>query len=90
MNQRREKIDIIYDMLTAIQNSNGRIKSTHLMYKANLSHEKLKKYTSELIKKGFIEKHTEGRNQWFIIHDDGLRFINDIKRIKEFSDSFGI
>jgi predicted transcriptional regulator len=90
MSIRRERIDIIYDMLLSIQSSKGKIKSTHLMYKANLSHEKLKKYTAELIIKELIVKHSKGRNQWFEITDKGLKFVSEIKRIKEFSDSFGI
>ena len=41
MTERRTKMDIIFDMLTAIQDKGGHILPTHLLYKSNLSHGRL-------------------------------------------------
>jgi predicted transcriptional regulator len=87
---RRERTDIIFDILENIQKSQGKIKPTHLMYKSNLSHEKLKKYTEELIKRGFITKDLEGKKYLFFMTDKGYTYLSEIKKIKEFSDSFGL
>ena len=52
---RRTKIEIIHDILKAIQNKGGKIKPPHLLYKSNLSHNKMKEYLNELIKKNMVE-----------------------------------
>ena len=52
MAARRSRLELIFDILLAIQNKGGRIKPTHLMYKSNLSHKLLNNYLQELIEKG--------------------------------------
>ena len=52
--ERRNRLNIIYDILGVIQKK-GEIKKTHIMYQANLSHNQLKLYLNELYKKKFIE-----------------------------------
>jgi len=90
MGSRRSKLEIIYDMLKSIQEKNGRIKPTHLLYKSNLSYNKMKDYLDELLKNQMIleEKTKDGTH--YTLTDNGVKFINDFKRIKEFSDSFGL
>ncbi|MBS3163194.1 hypothetical protein J4427_00705, partial [Candidatus Woesearchaeota archaeon] len=59
MAQKRNKIEIVNDMLNSIHQK-GEIKPTHLMYKSNLSHTLMKSYLEELIQKEFIaEVHRE-------------------------------
>ena len=88
--KRRGKLEIIADILSSIQNKEGKIKPTHLLYKSNLSHAKLKEYLDILLKKGMIEeKLVEGRKMFFM-KDQGHKFLLEFERIKEFSDSFGL
>jgi len=54
MNAKRDKLQVIYDILKAISDKNGKIKPTHILYKANLSHQMLEDYLTELIQKGFV------------------------------------
>lgn len=90
MSQRkRERIDIILDMLISIQNKGGEIKPTHLMYKANLSHNQMKLYLEELIEKNLISKIERKNNDYLIITDDGSKFVEKIRSMKEFEKSFG-
>jgi predicted transcriptional regulator len=89
-NKRRGKLEIINDMLRSIQNKGGKIKPTHLLYKSNLSHSKMKEYLEELMGKGMVEETEEKGKKMFIITDKGHDFLLEFGRIKEFSDSFGL
>ncbi|MFT4343774.1 MAG: winged helix-turn-helix domain-containing protein, partial [Candidatus Woesearchaeota archaeon] len=56
MSKKRNRLEVIYDILVAIRNKNGRIKPTHILYKSNLSHKMMNEYLSDLIEKGFVEE----------------------------------
>jgi|TARA_B100001971_G_C18214636_1_gene552976 predicted transcriptional regulator len=88
---RRTKMDIINDMLGSIQDKGGKIKPTHLMYKANLSHKLLNGYLDELVNKEMIGK-IEGKagNQYIIIKDKGHEFLAHFRKMREFQDTFGL
>ncbi len=91
MTGRRTKMDIINDMLHSIQEKGGRIKPTHLMYKANLSHKLLSSYLDELIGKEMIGKvDGQSGNQYIILKDRGIEFLNHFRKMKEFQDTFGL
>ena len=87
---RRSKLEIITDMLAAIRDKRGRIKPTHLLYKANLSHKKMTEYLEELLTKEMIKEEEVESYKYIIITDKGLGFLQEIKRIEEFTDSFGL
>lgn len=90
MAERRDKLDIIGDILKAVQDKGGRIKPTHLLYKSNLSHEGMKRYIDELkMKLMLLEEEDKAQNKFFVITDKGLKFLEDYKKIREFTDSFG-
>ena len=88
--KRRGKLEIINDMLQSIKNKGGQIKPTHLLYKSNLSHSKMKVYLKELTEKGMVEEHMKKDKKMFAITDKGYGFLLEFERIKEFSDSFGL
>lgn len=88
--KRRGKLEIIADILSSIQNKEGKIKPTHLLYKSNLSHAKLKEYLDILLKKGMVEERLVKGRKMFFMKDQGHKFLSEFERIKEFSDSFGL
>jgi len=88
--QRRDRIDIIYDMLRTIQVQQGKIRPTRLMYKANMAHGQMQGYLNELEEKGFIRKQAEKGHEFLILTESGYRFIVKIKEMKEFGSMFGI
>lgn len=91
MAERRDRLDIISDILKAIQDKGGRIKPTHLLYKSNLSHEGMKRYIEELKMKFMIieEEDMKKKTRHFLITEKGLKFLQDYKKIREFTNSFG-
>ena len=90
MAKRRSRLDIICDMLGSIQDKGGKIKPTHLMYKANLAHRQLKLYLAELLEKNLVERtHTKDAD-YIAINDNGRRFLQKIREMKEFEQTFGI
>jgi predicted transcriptional regulator len=88
--KRRGKLEIIADILRSVRDKGGKIKPTHLLYKSNLSHAKLKEYVNTLLEKGMIEeKEVKGKKMVFM-KEQGHKFLLEFERIKEFSDSFGL
>ncbi len=90
MNEKRDKIEIVFDILSAVEKKGGKIKPTHLLYKANLSHQRMKKYIAELLEKGLIQEVAEGQNKLYMLTEKGTQFIAEYQRIKQFTESFGL
>jgi len=91
MAERRNKLDIIFDILKAIQDKRGVIKPTHLLYKSNLSHEGMKRYVEELKARNMLAETEDAKsgNKMFTITEEGYKFLEKYKQIKEFTESFG-
>jgi predicted transcriptional regulator len=90
MKEKRGRLEIIHDILLAIQKKNGRIKPTHLLYKSNLSYQRMNLYLEELIGKGLVEKDFDDSNKFYVLTERGYKFLAEFQRIREFSESFGI
>jgi len=90
MARKRERSDIVLDMLLSVQEKGGRIKPTHLMYRANLAHTQMKSYLEELIQNDFIKKIKDNDYEYIIITDTGLKFVEKIRQMKEFERTFGL
>jgi predicted transcriptional regulator len=73
----------------SIQAKGGEIKPTHLMYKANLAHRQLKSYLEELIEKNIVRKISRKENEYIMITDEGLKFMQKLREMKEFEGMFG-
>ena len=77
MERKRNRVEIVHDILISIQNKGGKIKPTHLMYKANLSHVQMNSYLGELIKNEMVDKISEGEQNFFTITNETVaRIIN--------------
>ena len=96
MATRRSRLELIFDILLAIQNKGGRIKPTHLMYKSNLSHKLLNSYLEELIGKDLIlieeeySRKRENSTKTVVITEKGLGFLAEFRRMRDFTNAFGL
>jgi len=77
-------------MLKSIRDKGGKIKPTHLMYKANLSHNLMKQYLEDLIRKGLVQELTEGKSRYLVLTEKGFDFLMKYRKMKEFTDAFGL
>ena len=88
--KKRSRMDIISDMLKIIRGREGKIKPTHLMYKANLSHTQMNMYLGELVGNGLVEKSCNGNKNEIGITKKGNEFLVKYLQMKEFEDVFGL
>lgn len=88
--KKRERIEIIYDVLKSIQDKGGSAKPTHILYKSNLSSQMLNQYLTELIDKGFIEEIIEKKKKYYSLRSKGYNYIKDFEMIRRFMDSYDL
>ncbi len=91
MNQRRSKLQVVADVLRVIEMEQGRrVKPTHILYKANLSHKLLKEHLNTLLQKGYINVEIEGNHTYYKITPEGQKFMQELRKIEKLSQAFGL
>jgi len=91
MSSRRNRTEIIYDILDSLIKNQGSLKPTRLLYKANLSHSQMKDYISELTEKNLIVlTEQKGNKTKYEITEEGYKFFNQLNKIREMSDALGL
>ncbi len=84
----RSRVRILYDILKQVdilENIDGVARPTKIMYKANLSYERLKTYIDELERRGLISREGEG----YRLTENGARFLIELERIINMLRAFG-
>jgi len=93
MAERRSKQEIVYDILELIRKKT-KVKPTHILYKGNLSYNRLKIYLDDLEQKQLIakveEKHKKTMRTFYKLTDKGFMFLEQIGKIREVEEAFGI
>ena len=90
MAKKRERLDVIKDILRVIRDSR-QIKPTRLLYASNLSPQMFKEYVEELLKKEFIMIETDKKGKkTFHIQKKGNDFLEQYKIIENFIENFGL
>ncbi len=88
--KKRDKLQVVYDILRVIEEKNGKIKPTHILYKSNLSHQMMEEYLNELILKKFVIENTSEQGKTYRLTQKGLEYIDKYKVINEFIQHFSL
>ncbi len=87
---RRSKIDVIWDMLIAIQLAGGTIKPTRLLYKSNLSYNKMVEYLSELEEGSLIDIKKKDERKLISITEKGHYYVSELRKARNLARSVGL
>lgn len=91
MNKKRERLEIIHDILKSVQDKPNGARPTHILYKSNLSHQMLTEYLGELLQGGFLEEtFDKKRNKNYKLTEKGHSYVADYKMIYTFIESYGL
>ncbi len=90
MEKKRNRLEIIRDILKVIMDKSGRIKPTHILYKSNLSYQMMEEYLGELKEKGFIIEIKGKAGKTYAITEKGINYLNKYSLIADFTESFGL
>lgn len=85
---KRNKLEIVKDILTRIKENHNLIKSTPLLRKSNISTVRFKEYFEELLKNSFVKEVYIKNNKYISLTEKGNRFLEKYKNIIEFLDEF--
>ncbi|MBW2968879.1 winged helix-turn-helix transcriptional regulator, partial [Candidatus Woesearchaeota archaeon] len=87
--RKRERLEVIYDILKIIQARHNSIKPTPLLRQSNLSSQSFSEYYTELLNKGLVKEINDKKGKKFItLTDKGFKFIEKYKLILGFIDEF--
>lgn len=93
MAKKRDRLQIIHDILLAIKAKGGTIKPTHLLYKSNLSHKMMSEYLQELMSKNFVLEGEQGKkkkSRVYELSDRGYDYLAEYRTVTRFIESFGL
>lgn len=90
MEKKRNRLEIIRDILKVIRDRSGRIKPTHILYKSNLSYQMMEEYLKELKEKDFIREKKIKTGRTYEITEKGINYLDKYNMIANFTESFGL
>ncbi len=85
----RSSLKIYLDVLNTVL-EDGRAKPTRILYRANLSHDRLTRYLEELKAKGLLAENQAEEGRYYTLTPKGLEFINEVKKAEAFVAAFGV
>ncbi|HDP73842.1 MAG TPA: DUF4364 family protein [Candidatus Woesearchaeota archaeon] len=88
--RKRERMEIVYDILFSVLNRRGKMKPTQLMTKANLSYKMMNEYLDDLVEKSLVSRKKRNQHQYLEITDKGRDFIEKVIKMKRFKETIGI
>jgi len=88
--KKRERLEIIYDILVLINKNHNQMKPTPLLRKSNLSSSQFEKYILELIEKDFIDICAVDSKKYYSLTKKGFEYINKYRIILKIIEDFDL
>ncbi|MFH1638584.1 MAG: winged helix-turn-helix domain-containing protein [Candidatus Woesearchaeota archaeon] len=89
MAKKRDRLEVIYDILSLIRQRNNSIKPTPLLRHSNLSSLGFTEYMGYLIEKGFVREVSDSKGKKsYTLTDKGFGYLEKYKMILGFIDEF--
>jgi len=85
---KRNRLEIIKDILSIINSNQNSMKITPLIRKSNISSSNFKEYYLELLKKNFIVEKNFKDSKFVFLTSRGLKFLEKYRTIIDFIDEF--
>ena len=87
--RKRDRLEVIHDILKIIRDHNNSIKPTPLLRYSNLSSSSFSEYYGELISKELVKEITDKTERKYItLTDKGFNYIEKYRLILGFIDEF--
>lgn len=89
MNKKRDRLEVIFDILRIISLNHNSIKPTPLQRSSNLSSTSFSDYYNELLTKGLIKEIIDDKKRKYItLTDKGFKYLEKYQIIIGFIDEF--
>lgn len=89
--KKRDRLEVIFDILKIISDKNNSIKPTPLLRQSNLSTQSFNEYFMELIQKEFIKEIVDKKGKKYItLTDKGFKYLEKYKTIIGFIGEFDL
>ncbi|MBE0523764.1 MAG: winged helix DNA-binding protein [Methanosarcinales archaeon] len=87
--RKRDRLEVIYDILKIIRHHNNSIKPTPLLRYSNLSSQSFSEYLNELLEKGLLKEIIDEKGKKFLtLTDKGFKYLEKYKLILGFIEEF--
>lgn len=87
--RRRDRLEMIFDILNIIRTHHNSIKPTPLLRHSNLSSQSFSEYLNELLEKGLVKEITDDNGRNFLtLTDKGFKYLEKYKLISGFIEEF--
>lgn len=87
--KKRNKMEIIYDLLNIINENNNYIKITPLIRYSNISPQSFSSYYVELLEKKFIIEEMDNKdNKYIKLTKRGFHYLREYKTVLKFIEEF--
>ncbi len=91
MSRKRERLEVIYDILKIIRDRKNSIKPTPLLRYSNLSSASFSDYYKELLDKELVKEIGDKKGRKYItLTDRGFRYLEKYKTILGFIEEFDL
>ncbi|MBN1274713.1 winged helix DNA-binding protein [Candidatus Woesearchaeota archaeon] len=87
--KKRERLEVIHDILRIVRDHNNSIKPTPLLRYSNLSSQRFNEYLQDLLEKGLVKEIEDKKGRKHVtLTDKGFRYLDKYQVIVGFIDEF--